>query len=212
MNTKRNRNRQRIAEEAAKWMLESGSFDHRMAKLKAAQRLRTGLRALPRNLEIEDARSERRRIFDDEGKERLEGLRRCALEVMQLLEPFRPRLVGQVLEGDVDPHSEICLHLFCDPPEGVPLFLIERRIRYRESEARLRFDAASDIVPLPAFAFSAKDMPVTVIVFSGRLRRRIPLGAVDGRPLRRGKMAAVAALLAESSPSSEGSRCDGGAS
>lgn len=211
MDTKQNRNRQRIAEEAAKWMIESGSGDHRMAKIKAAQRLRTGLRGLPRNREIEDARSERRRIFDDEGQGRLESLRRCALEVMHLLESFRPRLVGQVLEGDVDRHSEICLHLFCDPPEEVALFLIERRIRYRESEVRLRFDAGGDVVPLPAFLFSSQDMPITVIVFSGRLHRRVPLGSVDGRPVRRAKIAAVTALLAEPPSFFEGSASDGGA-
>ncbi|WP_025771347.1 hypothetical protein [Thioalkalivibrio sp. HK1] len=211
MNTKQNRNRQRIAEEAAKWMIESGSLDHRMAKLKAAQRLRTKPSGLPRNREIEDARIERRRIFDDEGQGRLEGLRRCALETMQLLEPFGPRLVGQVLEGDVDHHSEICLHLFCDPPEEVALFLIERRIRYRESEARLRFDAGGDVVSLPAFLFSSKDMPITLIVFSGRLHRRVPLGSVDNRPVRRAKISAVAALLAEFPSPGEGSQSYEGA-
>ncbi len=212
MNTKQNRNRRRIAHEAAKWMFESGSRDHHLAKRKAAQRLGAGLAGLPRNREIEDARQERHRLFDDEGQGRLEGLRRCALEAMQLLEAFRPRLVGQVLEGDVDRHSEICLHLFCDAPEEVPLFLLERRIRYRESEVRVRFDARGPSVPLPAFRFSSENMPITLVVLSGRMHRRIPLCQVAGRPVRRAKAAAVAALLGESSASFEGSGSDGGAS
>ena len=106
---------------------------------------------------------------------------------------FRPRLVGPVLTGAVDRYSEVCLHLFSDPPEDVAIFLLENGITHEQGEARVRFDAA-DPVRLPAFRFLAGESPVELIVFSARVRGRVPLSPVDGRPMRRAGLAEVEAL------------------
>ena len=113
---------------------------------------------------------------------------------MRLLDDFRPRLVGPVLSGTADRHSEICLHLFSDPPEDVAMFLLDRGIVHDQGEARVRFQADGH-ERLPAFRFLAGEVQVELVVFSARARRRTPLSPVDGRPMRRAKLAEVAALV-----------------
>ena len=197
MNSRHVQARQRIAHEAARLMAEHGIRDYHLAKRKAAGRLRADSRDLPRNDEIERERGTYQRLFDgEEQSRRLDALRKHALEAMRLLEPFRPRLVGPVLSGAVDRHSEICLHLFSDPPEDVAVFLLENRITHDQGEARVRFHAGEH-VRLPAFRFLAGGSPVELIVFSARARRRAPLSPVDGRPMRRANLAEVAALAEE---------------
>ena len=188
----------KVAHEAARLMVESGIRDYQLAKRKAAGRLGMGAsRDLPRNDEIEREREAYQRLYGDEERSRhVTSLRACALEAMRLLEPFDPRLVGPVLSGTADRHSEVCLHLFSDPPEAVAMFLLDHRIAFDQGEARVRFQAhAHD--RLPAFRFIAGEVQVELVVFSARARRRVPLSPVDGRAMRRAKLAEVAALVEE---------------
>ena len=196
MNIKQAHARQQVAHEAARLMVEHGIRDYHLAKRKAAERLRVGdSRDLPRNDEIEREREAYQRLFrGEEQSHHLYALRKCALEAMRLLDSFRPRLVGPVLSGAADRHSEICLHLFSDPPETVAMFLLENRITHDQGEARVRF-RSNEHERLPAFRFIAGELPVELIVFSARARRRIPLSPVDGRPMRRAKLAEVTALV-----------------
>ena len=196
MNVKQLHVRQQVAHEAAKLMVESGIRDYQLAKRKAAVRLGLGdSRDLPRNDEIEREREAYQRLFGDEERAgHVDSLRKVALEAMRVLEPFGPRLVGPVLSGTADRHSEICLHLFSDPPEDVAMFLLDRGIVHDQGEARVRFQA-DDHERLPAFRFLAGDAQVELVVFSARARRRTPLSPVDGRAMRRAKLAEVAALV-----------------
>ena len=188
--------RRQVAYEAAKLMVENGIRDYQLAKRKAAGRLGMGnSRDLPRNDEIEREREAYQRLFgDDERTQHVVALRKRALEAMRLLERFDPRLVGPVLNGTADRHSEICLHLFSDPPEAVAMFLLDRRIAFDQGEARIRFQADAH-ERLPAFLLTAGEAQVELVVFSARARRRAPLSPVDGRPMRRAKLAEVTALV-----------------
>ena len=196
MNVKQIHARQQVAHEAAKLMVESGIRDYQLAKRKAAMRLGMGeSRDLPRNDEIEREREAYQRLFGDEERSRhVISLRKQALEAMRLLERFGPRLVGPVLSGTADRHSEICLHLFSDPAEAVAMFLLDHRIAHDQGEARIRFQADGH-ERLPAFRFIAGEAQVELVVFSARARRRTPLSPVNGRPMRRAKFAEVAALV-----------------
>ena len=189
--------RQRLAHEAARLMIEHGIRDYHRARRKAAERLRVGdSRDLPRNDEIEREREVYQRLYrGEECLRHLSALRKCALEAMRMLDSFRPRLVGPVLSGTADRHSEVCLHLFSDPPEAVTLFLLENGIAHDQGEARVRF-RSDEHERLPAFRFIAGETPVELVVFSARARRRVPLSPVDGRPMRRAKLAEVMALVA----------------
>ena len=196
MNVKQIHARRQVAYEAAKLMVESGIRDYQLAKRKAAGRLGMGnSRDLPRNDEIEREREAYQRLFgDDERTRHVIALRKRALEAMRLLERFDPRLVGPVLNGTADLHSEVCLHLFSDPPEDVAMFLLDRRIAFDQGEARIRFQANAH-ERLPAFLLTAGEAQVELVVFSARARRRAPLSPVDGRPMRRAKLAEVTALV-----------------
>ncbi|HEY8682306.1 MAG TPA: hypothetical protein VIM06_03985, partial [Rhodanobacter sp.] len=81
------RNRLRIAQEAARLMSEHGIRDFHHAKLKAAERLGIlDTQALPRNLEIEQALREHQRLFLASSQpELLRQRREAAVEAMRFL-------------------------------------------------------------------------------------------------------------------------------
>lgn len=191
--------RRRIAEHAARLMAEEGFTSYFAAKQKAAERLGvSSTRHLPNNREIEDALVSYQRLF--QGPEqigRLQRLRRTALAAMRFLDRFRPRLVGPVLSGTAAEHTAVSLHLFCDTPEEVGLFLMEQDIPYDLAERRLRVNP-STIAAYPSFQFAADDAQIELIVFSSKEIRQAPCSPVDGRPMRRATLPEVESLLAES--------------
>ena len=190
--------RAHIAREAARLMLEGGISAYALAKRKAARRL--GLRAsdargYPSNDEVERALSEYQRLFRaDVQPRRLEQLRRAAVEAMEFCAEFEPRLVGPVLSGTADVHSRVSLHLFADPVEAVDLFLIDHGIEHVTGDRRVRL-ASDEYVSVPTFEFLAGDVPVELLVFSGRVRHRLPLSPVDSRPMQRANAGQVRALI-----------------
>ena len=197
-NTKSSQLRERIAKEAARVMCEAGVKDFHLAKRKALQRLRIDeQRNLPSNEEIEAAISEYQRLFRaDRQPARLAELRRTAVNAMRFLARFKPRLVGAVLSGTADEHSDVCLHLFADTAEEVGLFLMENGIPHEQGERLMRL-AVDETERLPTCRFMADDVPVELVVFAARVRRRVPLSPVDGRPMERAGLQAVEALAGE---------------
>jgi hypothetical protein len=188
--------RQEIVQEAARLMAESGIEDYELAKRKARERLRLPASVtLPRNSEIQAALIEYRRIFGaQQHDEQLRQLRRVALQVMELLEAYRPRLVGAVLSGAADEHSSVCMHLFAESPEEVAFFLMDRRIPFRDAEQRLRMSSGA-LERVPGYSFGIEGTAVELLVFSGKLGRQVPLSPVDGRRMRRATPSEVRALL-----------------
>ncbi len=187
--------RERIAREAGRLMHESGIRDYELAKRKAAARLNLGASvALPRNREVELAAREYQRLFHAEASARaLRERLAVAREAMRLLARFRPRLVGPLLDGVAEAGGGVSLHLLWDPPEEVALFLAERGIDHQAGEQRLRV-AGGEQVRLPAYRFLAGEVAVELVVFAARMRRRVPLSPVDGRPMRRAALAEVERL------------------
>lgn len=177
-------------------MLDSGGRNFLNAKRKAAQRL--GIRderQLPANREIEQALAEYQRLFRGHTQpEQLLVLRRAALEAMRFVTRFRPRLVGPVLEGTADRHSEVHLHLFAEPVEDVGHFLTARGIPFELVDRRLRL-ASGAHERVPEFRFLAGEATVAMTVFSGPGAHAAPLSPVDGRPMRRAGAGEVEALI-----------------
>ena len=194
--TRTSETRLRLAHEAARLMAEGGIRDFHQAKTRAAARLGVAdASALPRNAEIEAALREYQRLFA--GDQRLEELRRrreAALEAMRFFESFEPRLVGAVLDGSADEHSAVCLHLFSDEPEAVPLFLAERGVPVQEHSRRLRLDRERQAV-FPVYVFSADGVRFDLTVLPRDALRQAPLDRVDERPMRRASRAALQELL-----------------
>lgn len=192
------RNRVRIAQEAARLMSEHGIRDFHHAKLKAAERLGiVDTQALPRNLEIEDALREHQRLFLADSQPRLLRQRReAAAEAMRFLAPYEPRLVGAVLEGTADAHSAVCLHLFSDDPDAVAIYLHEQGIPIEIQVRRLR--SKRDEQPeYPVLLFSADGLPFDLTVLPRDALRQAPLDRVDEKPMQRASLAQLEILLSE---------------
>jgi hypothetical protein len=191
--------RRTLAQEAARIMTEQGIDDFLLAKRKAADRLGVGdASVLPKNTEIEAALAEYHRLFGaNDHPSELAKLRRVALQAMQLLKDFEPRLVGPVLTGTASEHSEINLHLFADQPESVAMRLMEQGIPHQVAERRLRYEPTR-VIAYPAFKFVAGKQPIDAVVFPIDGIRQSPASPVDGKPMRRGAREDVENLLAAS--------------
>lgn len=194
------RNRLRVAQEAARLMSEHGIRDFHHAKLKAAERLGiTDMQVLPRNQEIEQALREHQRLFlADSQPQMLRQRREAAADAMQFLAAFEPRLVGAVLEGTADAHSAVCLHLFSDDPDAVSLYLREQGVPAATQTRRLRNDRDHQ-ADYPVLLFSAGALSFDLTVLPRDALRQAPLDRTDDRRMRRATLAQVETLLGEDS-------------
>jgi hypothetical protein len=192
------RNRLRVAQEAARLMSEHGIRDFHHAKLKAAERLGIlDTQALPRTLEIEQALREHQRLFlADSQPQLLRERREAAVEAMRFLAAFEPRLVGAVLEGTADAHSAVCLHVYSDDPEAVVLYLREHGVPIETQVRRLRY-SRDEQPEYPVLLFAADELPFDLTVLPRDALRQAPLDRADDRPMRRASLAQVEMLLDE---------------
>ena len=197
-NTNDVRMRQRLAVEAARIMTEEHVSDFYKAKHKAAERLgAANTRNLPRNEEVERALQEYQRLFRaDSQPARLRRLRETALRAMEFLGRFNPRLVGPVLRGTADEHTEITLHVFADTPDEVDLYLMEHGIPHQHCDKRVVM-AGGEGVLYPALRIIAEDTPILLVAFPENGLRQALRSEVDGRPAPRAGLSEVRALLKE---------------
>lgn len=188
--------RQQLAQVAARVMAEQGIRDFRVAKHKAAQQMGIDVRQsiLPRNSEIETALAEHQRLFSaDEQPAELAAMRRAALSAMQLLADFKPRLVGDVLSGLANAHSDIQLHVFAEHSESFDLFLESRGIPFEIVERRYKFAEGHRFYP--AFRFVAGEHRFEATLFAATEIREAPRSLVDGAPMQRANTARLAQLI-----------------
>ena len=191
--------RRLVAAEAARLMAEDGIRDYFQAKHKAAQRL--GIwddASLPRNAEIERALREHLRVFHaDSQPQILRHKRQVALDAMEFLSAWNPRLVGAVLEGTADEHSAVSLHVFADPAEVVSMHLSEHGIPYDEQSRRLRLTREC-WGEFPVLLFQADGVPIDITVLPEDLIRQAPLSRIDEKPMQRASRHSLEALIRQS--------------
>lgn len=181
----RDKTRRRIAQAAAQILAEEGIQDYLLAKQKAAARLgfvTTG--SLPRNEEIEAALVEYHRLYRAKKQpQHIARLRKLALEAMNLLQDFSPRLVGGVLEGNAGEFSPVTLQLFPDSPEEVIKKLLEIRIPFIEKS--VSFPSEVDRGPnYPALCFVTDGVEIQLVLLptalkqhrTSRKERNLPTG------------------------------------
>ena len=187
--------RQRLAQKTAKIILESGMRDFQAAKQKAAQQLgAVDTKNLPNNAEIELAISEYQRIFRASSQpQHLTRLREIAIEAMQFLERFNPRLVGSVLSGTADEHSAVRLHVFADTVESVGFYLTENKIPNELGERRLK-TANDQYQKYSSYEFIVDNIQVELLVFLPK-QSTSPLSPIDGKLMRRADITEVELLL-----------------
>jgi predicted nucleotidyltransferase len=127
--------RKRVAREAAVLLYTSQEKEYKQAKKRAAETLR--VRVLPSNLEVAE---ELDKIAEEkEGPSRRELLiqmRKEALQIMESLKDFNPRLVGSVWRGTAHRNSDIDIVTFSRDPEAVLDQLQKSKYRVAGSEWR----------------------------------------------------------------------------
>jgi hypothetical protein len=188
-----------VAAEAARLLAEREAVDHADARRKAAQRLRvSNRREWPDNGQIDSALRQYQQLFLT-GRQpvALMQLRQKALEVMAGLTAFQPRLIGSVLAGTADVDSVIEIHCFCDRCEDMLLYLMDRGIRWQESEQFCRY-ANGQKARIPCYrVIDGEGAEWALACFpSQALRSGAPLSAVTGRPEERADHREVERLIA----------------
>ncbi len=190
--------RQRLAQEAARVLIESGSRDFAMAKRKAAEHLSAhATRNLPTNMEVEQALAEYQRLFRSASQpQTLQKLREVAYEAMSFFSNFQPRLVGPVLSGTADTNTAITLHIFSDTYEEVSLLLLNNNIPFENQDKRLRF-GHDHYEHYPCIVFFAEQQRIEAIVFPKNQHGLKPLSPIDGKPMQRADIVRVEIMLNE---------------
>jgi len=120
--------KQEVIKLAAELMYFDGVKEYLTAKRMASKRL--GIDVFPSNTEIRDAVDRLAELYEPNRGENLNQMRQVALEMMEILEEFHPRLIGSVLEGVIKSTSDIDLHVFTDEYEQVMQVLGEHGLEY----------------------------------------------------------------------------------
>jgi len=175
--------RQLIANEAARMLANHESSDFKSARRKAAARLGCkDQRYFPENADIDSALRDYLQLFKRSTQpEALRQLRQRAVEVMQELKLFSPRLVGAVLDGTADATSPVQLYLFPETIEELVLFLMERRIPFIQKEINLKH-ASGDWQIHELIGIQAGDNEIELILLSPVDRANPPLSFRTERP------------------------------
>lgn len=190
-----------IAQEAARLMYEEGVREYRDAKRKAARRFGSEKTLclgshLPSNAEIHGELRRLIGIYEEEvQRKRLSRLRRGALRLMEMLAPFKPRLVGSVLTGAVTEQSDIDLHLFADSPEEVEEFLRGKGIPYELEVVTIRH--GGEFFDYPHIYLEDDGVVVDCTVYPLGDIHRIPKSSITGRPMERATAKKLKKIIAD---------------
>lgn len=188
--------REQLAQESARLMIEHGILDFGLAKRKAAERFAVrNSGALPSNAQIELCLAERQRLFEaGEHGERQRRLRILALDLMERLHTFEPRLAGAVLAGTATINAIIEIHLFSSSIEAVSDALARGGLEAGHCARRYRFGGGRTVF-VPGFRVALDAEEAILPVFPENGLREAPLSSVDQRPMRRASVPQVAQLL-----------------
>lgn len=179
--------RREIAALAARMMAEDGISDFGFAKRKAARQLgAVNSDVLPNNVEIEaELRAWQALYQDEEQPQRLFEMRSAAIEVMRLLDEFRPYLTGGALDGTAGRYSELEIELYPESAKEVEIFFLNQNFTYEHREPRRPAPGAPEAI----LSFNWDDVPVRLSIY--------PAGAERSgrRGQERARLAQVEALL-----------------
>ncbi|PVV06381.1 MAG: hypothetical protein B6D77_15915 [gamma proteobacterium symbiont of Ctena orbiculata] len=174
-----------IAYEAARILTELRSDNISYACQKAAAKYGvTKRQLLPSRDEVENALREQQRLLRGSSQsDSMHALRLSALNAMQALRQFQPRLVGAVLDGTADSNSKVRLHLFADTPEDLLFTLTDLQIPWQEKQRRMHF-SDGNIESVPCFLFTADGVGFELSVLPTHNPRNRPLDPLDNQPIQ----------------------------
>lgn len=194
-----NRHEQRrwLAEQAARYMNDHAVDDPMQALHRVLARQSTTLqrRHWPEPGDILAALHDYQRLFRPQAQStHLAERREAAREALRFFAAFRPYLVGSTLNGTADQHSAVQLHLHCEAPERVLLFMNEHGIVHKTDQRRIPLTPGliSDITRLHV---DANGIPFELWLLPLRCERQAPLGSDGKTPIPRANLAALSALI-----------------
>lgn len=188
--------RREIAALAARMMAEDGISDFGFAKRKAARQLGASESegSLPNNAEIEaELRAWQALYQDEEQAERVREMRRTAVEVMRLLDEFRPYLTGGALDGTAGRYTEVEIELYPESTKEVEIFFLNQNLAYEHREPRRGAPNAPEAI----LTFDWDHVPVRLSLYDANAERNAR------RSDMRARLAAVEAMLHAVEPPAE---------
>lgn len=193
----------RVAEEAARFMVDGVESEYLQAKERAMLMLGlTNVNRMPTNREVREwiGRLSRLDLGEGEIKRRLRAMRQIAAELMAELDEFDPFLIGSTLAGNIRDNSDIDLHAYCDHFEEIKDRLLAAG--YEEVEEEFVENRKGSFVHLK---WQEGSFPVEISLHPWSDRDVIPISSVTGKPMKRADLAAVLRLLeTENQPQTEG--------
>lgn len=177
--------RREIAVRAAALMYAREESEYLTAKRKAAKQLRIDVKHSPKDLPSNAEVREQVLILAElmEGDQRgsdLRDMRLLALQLMRLLEPFRPRLIGSTLTGHVRSGSDIDLHIFTDHLAPLTDVLDDHALPYTVEHKHITKQGQSNAythVHLPL------RFPVELTVYTRAQHRTVFRSSITGKPI-----------------------------
>ena len=188
--------RREIAWEAARRLYDRRESEYYRAKMKAARQLCRGWvkpADLPSNAEIRD--QVQRLAHSLEGDQRTHDLRDMRLEalrLMNLLQRFRPRLIGSVLTGQIRSGSDIDIHVFSDSTEAVVLTLQDEGLTLDVERKKVRKHGQERIFT----HIHVRDrFPVELTVYPAKQAHVVFKSSVTGKAMERASRTELEQML-----------------
>ncbi len=200
---KRGKIRQAICEEAARLICDQGILDYAQAKTRAAERLgHRHLQSLPRNSEIHSAVARYQKLFRaGSHSQELKARRKIALDAMNFLDEFKPKLIGSTWDGTAVEHSAIQLHLFAQEIQDVIWHLQEHALPWEQLQRQVRY-VSDAYETIPVLSFRANDYLLELYVFDYNDIKRKPLCPISGKAIIRASLNELIQLI--DSPRTDG--------
>ncbi len=184
--------RQLITREAARLMYQDSVSQYHTAKYMAARKILSGggknIRVknpshLPSNGEISEAVDALAQLHEGDFRyAQLFSMRVVALEYMQQLEAFSPRLIGSVSTGRIKKTSDIDIHIFTDSMEELRLRMDTLGWQYEIADITV---SQNGILKVYSHVYINCEYPIELSVYPRydiRVRTR---SSTDGKPIIR---------------------------
>ena len=185
--------RRKVAEEAARFIVEGSEAEYLHAKERAISML--GLSSsnhLPSNRKIKECIVQLTacQLGEEEVRRRTREMREIALEIMLVIEDADPFLIGSTLTGQIRNSSDIDLHAYSDD-----FTCLKNRLDdwgYEDVDEEMIDNRKGRFVHLKWYE---RNYPVEITVYPWSWRDITLYSSVTGKPMKRADIAGVRALL-----------------
>ena len=185
--------RHSVAVEAARLLYTREFKEYFQAKREAARRQSTTV--LPTNSEIhQQLLLLADKLEGGDRQRRLAGMRQVALEVMEVLRDFEPRLIGSTWTGHIRHGSDIDLNLYGDSLEAVMEALDRALIPFDVERVQSR-KQGHEREFLHLHAHHPSGLPVEITLYGLDELKVHPTCSITGGPMARGTLPQLRQLL-----------------